>query len=233
MLADTQLIALDPSQLATAQHSMIEFVFHKLGQARGELAEADRIFDSLQKAKMSVIPAQKIMRRSRLKIAFYEKVQAALKAGYYILPPIPCQAFAVRTDRALPNANRTVTNGWIGNPEVQKRSLPMGEGEYRNAKADRTQVDTVQQKSADGKTTNVAVWENTDWKDIEFPFMPVRPEIIAKTGEAIKQKIFDILAIAPQYRRPDPMVIGQIRHWKPAQGELNFFVAWWLDTDTL
>jgi hypothetical protein len=28
-------------------------------------------------------------------------------------------------------------------------------------------------------------------------------------------------------------VIGCIKHWKQHAGPLHFFVAWWLDTDTL
>lgn len=227
---DTHLIALDPSQLATAQHSLIEFITNKLGQAKGELAEADRIFDSLQKAKMSVIPAQRIIRRARLKITFYEKVQAALQAGYYVLPPIPCQAFAVRTDHALPPKKSGQSN-WQNS--VSPRSLPIGHGEYRSDTAVREHVDTEQETRHDGKIYDVKVWANTDWREIEFPFLPVKPEIVAKTGEAIRQKIFDVLAISPEYRAADPMVIGQIKHWRQPTQYMNFFVAWWLDTDTL
>lgn len=62
---------------------------------------------------------------------------------------------------------------------------------------------------------------------------PVKPQIIEATGRALSKKIFDWLGVAPSYRAVDPMVIGCIKHWKKHQGPLHFFVAWWLDTDTL
>jgi hypothetical protein len=54
--------------------------------------------------------------------AFYVKVKAALAEGYYILPPIPHQTFAIRTAKVQPPENPKRGNGWR-NDEVAPQAL--------------------------------------------------------------------------------------------------------------
>lgn len=231
-MEDTQLVATDPHQMAQAQHSMVEFCDAKLSSLQSELAQAHGIIEALRKANMSDARGRRLVTGIRKREAFYAKVKAALAEGYYILPPIPHQTFAIRSAKELPPPNRQTGNTWKADeptPEV----LPVGEGENHNATVERQLVDTYETKDNQGKSVTKYVYENVGWKDIEFPFFPVKPQIIEATGKALGKKIFDWLGVAPEYRTTDPMVIGCIRHWKKNQKPLHFFVAWWLDTDTL
>lgn len=231
-IMENQLVALDPHQMAQAQHWMIDWCDKKLDALNGELVSAHGIIEALRKGNMSDARGRRLVTNIKKREAFYTKVKAALSEGYYILPPIPHQTFAIRSARELPPPNRQVGNAWKAD-EPTPPTLPVGEGENHNATVERQVVDTVEKKDSDGKPIWKNVYENTAWKDIEFPFFPVKPEIIQATGKALSKKIFDWLGVAPEYRTTDPMVIGCIRHWKPGQKPLHFFVAWWLDTDTL
>jgi hypothetical protein len=228
---DTQLIALDPHQMAQAQNWLIEWCDGKLKLLDGEMIQAHGIIDALRKGSMSDARGRRLVSSINKRVAFYTKIKAALSAGYYILPPIPHQAFAVRTTKVLPPPE-TRRQDWSGSAEVAGQSLPVGEGEYKNAIAVRAVIDE-EERERNGKTELVRVWENTAWREIEFPFFPVKPEIIEATSKALSKKIFDWLGVAPQSRSTDPMVIGCIRHYKQYQQPLHFFVAWWLNVDTL
>lgn len=231
-MEDTQLVATDPHQMAQAQSYMVEFCDAKLGSLQKELAQAHGIIDALRKASMSDARGRRLVTGIKKREAFYTKVKAALAEGYYILPPIPHQTFAIRSAKELPPPNRQTGNTWKAD-EPTPPILPVGEGENHNATVERQNVDTYETKGSDGKMVTKYVYENTAWKDIEFPFFPVKPQIIEATGRALEKKIFDWLGVAPNYRTTDPMVLGCIKHWKKNQGPLHFFVAWWLDTDTL
>lgn len=231
-MEDTQLVATDPHQMAQAQHSMVEFCDAKLASLQAELNQAHGIIDALRKANMSDARGRRLVTGIRKREAFYTKVKAALAEGYYILPPIPHQTFAIRSAKELPPENRQTGSQWKAD-EPTPPVLPVGEGENRNAVVERQVVDSFDVKNKDGTVATKNVWGNVAWKEIEFPFFPVKPQIIEATGRALSKKIFDWLGVAPNYRTTDPMVIGCIKHWKKNQGPLHFFVAWWLDTDTL
>lgn len=230
---ENQLVALDPHQMAQAQHWLIEWCDRKLSDLEGERDRAHNIVSALREGKMSDAAGRRLVTSINKRVAFYSKVKAALEAGYYILPPIPHQTFAIRSARILPPERRAVGSSPWKADEPSAQILPVGEGEYHNATVERQVVDTVDQRDKEGKIVTKNVWGNVDWKSVEFPFFPVKPEIIEATGRALSRKIFDWLGVAPQYRTTDPMVVGCIKHYKPSGGTLHFFVAWWLDTDTL
>ena len=231
-IMENQLVALDPHQMAEAQHWLIDWCDKKLGTLDGELVSAHGIIDALRKGNMSDARGRRLVSSINKRAEFYGKVKAALAEGYYILPPIPHQTFAIRSARATPLENPKRGDGWRRD-EVKAQTLPVGEGEYHNAEAVRDVVNTVDEKDRKGDVTTYNVWGNVAWKDVEFPFFPVKPEIIEATSKALSKKIFDWLGVAPQYRATDPMVIGCIKHYKQYQQPLHFFVAWWLDMDTL
>lgn len=229
---DAHLVALDPHQMSQAQTGLIEWCGKKLDACRAELTQAHGIIESLRKASMSDARGRRLVTSIHKRLTFYEKIKAALEAGYYILPPIPHQTFAIRSAKELPPPNRQTGNTWHAD-EPTPPILPVGEGENHSATVERKAVDSIELKDNNGKPVTKYIYENTAWKDIEFPFFPVKPEIIEATGKALSTKIFDWLGVAPSYRTPDPMVVGCIKHYKAHQGPLHFFVAWWLDTDTL
>jgi len=228
---NTQLVAIDPRQLAQEQGRLIEWCDSKLAELASELTQSHGIVKALRDAKMSDARGRRVVTSVRKRTAFYEKIKSALAAGYYILPPIPHQTFAIRSAKEAPPEKRAIGSYWKAD-EPTPDNLPVGEGEYHNAVAKRERVDSVIQKE-NGKDVEKYIYANTEWRDIEFPFFPVKPQIIEATGKALSLKIFDWLGAAPQHRSVDPMVIGCIKHYKQYSGPVHFFVAWWLDTDTL
>jgi len=228
---DSQLVALNPHEMSQAQISLIAWCANKLAELESETTQAHGIVEAFRKAGMSDARGRRLVTGINKRIAFYQKIKAALDAGYYILPPIPHQTFAIRSARILPPENRQVGHTWKAD-EPNPQILPPGEGEYHNATVERGVVDSVTVNEGSDKVKKY-IYANTDWKDIEFPFFPVKPEIIEATGKALKLKIFDWLGVAPEYRTADPMVIGCIKHYKGTQKPLHFFVAWWLDTSDL
>lgn len=229
---ENQLIALNPHQMAEAQHGLIDWCDKKMRGLQSELTQAYGIVEALRSGKMSDARGRRLVTSIHKRSAFYEKVKAALEAGYYILPPIPHQTFAIRSARELPPPRHQTEHTWKED-EPNAQILPVGEGEYHNATVERQVIGEVDQKNKDGTIVTKNLFGNVAWKDIEFPFFPVKPEIIEATSEALSKKIFDWLGVAPEYRTTDPMVIGCIKHYQQFKKPLHFFVAWWLDTDAL
>lgn len=82
------------------------------------------------------------------------------------------------------------------------------------------------------KEVNEDYYANTAWSEVEFPMRAMKPQLIEATRVAMEAKIFDAFAIAPQYRAADPIIVGQIRHYKN-RTPLTFFVAWWIEEKDL
>lgn len=224
-MTDVTLYATDPAQMLTAQHSLIEWCDNKLAAVGQELKEAEYLIERVRHAHLSTKPVERQIATAKRRLLFYEKIKAALQLGYYIIPPLDAQLFAVRTKKEAPDADRSTQASAY---DLIAKALPVGTGEYVNPDISRSIVEHRQ--IGDKK---VAVYENNDFKELEFPFGLAKPQIIDATGKALQEKIFDALGCAPRYRAADPMIVGQIKHWKANQGPVHFFIAWWLDTNSL
>lgn len=223
------IIAVNPQQMQEAQATTAGWIETKLAGARKELSLAEEVYNSLHRNKLRSTAASSQINKARRRIVFYEKVQAALAAGYYIIPPFDIQLFAIRTDRHSPHNSDHGTSKWTSDQTARK--LPLGEGHYVDPDAVREQVSTKNEKNHDGTTREVALYANTEWRDIEMPIKALKPQVIEETGRALALKIFDALGIAPAYRAADPIIAGQIL--RPDGGALTFFIAWWLDEQDL
>lgn len=223
------IIAVNPQQMQEAQATTLGWIEKKLDAANSEYADASAMRELLSQRGMRVGHAERALDRSMKRVRFYEKVKAALQAGYYIIPPFDIQLFALRVNRA---PNRDVgTSRWVGNDKVQ--ALPVGVGRYVDAQRDRVEIGKTTHKISDGTTREVALYETQDWRDeIDLPVRAMKPQIIEEVGRALELKIFDALGIAPAYRAADPIIAGQIRR-PDGKGVLTFFVAWWLDEQDL
>lgn len=225
------VIALNPQEMQEAQTTTLQWADERIAEAQADVAEAAAMHDELTRMGLRGEQANAISNKARKRLSFYEKVKAALAAGYYIIPPFPVQLFAVRTDRVSPpdeRGQRTWEKGM--NPPA----LPIGKGDYVDPRPDRVLVDTIQEPNFSGQGTHaVRVYENGPWKDALIPVKALRPQLIVATGEALKLRIFDALGIAPAYRSADPIIVGHIKHWQASREPLTFFVAWWLDKSDL
>lgn len=220
------VIATTPAGMLAAQTQMQAWIGDKLADAKRDLSTAESVFNSLQSAKLRTAKASTQIRKARVRIVFYEKMAAALAAGYYIIPPFDVQVFAIRTNRHQHSSDWGSTK-WA--QEEKAIALPLGVGRYVDPVNTRSVVDT-EQRERDGKTTDIAIYDNdADWKDVELPIRALKPTIIEATRAALGALIFDALAIAPAYRNPDPLIVGQIKHYKSYTKPVTFFVAWWMD----
>lgn len=221
------IIAINPQQMQEAQSTTLGWIEAKLAAAVGEGEHADKLFDLLSTRGMNAQPARALMNSAAKRVKFYEKCKAALVAGYYIIPPFDIQLFAVRSDRA---PSKNVSKEHWGRNEQKGRTLPVGEGEYRNPVVGRYHTgETTPVVQYDKTTKDVALYANGDWCDeIDLPVRAMKPTLIEAVGRALELKIFDALGIAPAYRAADPIIAGQINR-PDGKGTLTFFVAWWLD----
>jgi hypothetical protein len=222
----SSIIATTPAAMADANQHVLTWIEQKLSSVKHELVLANQTFNALQKAGLRTQPAQTQIRHANRRLAFYEKIRTALQAGYYIIPPFDCQVFALRVKEGNPRTERDKHN-WA-NEGKNLKGLPAGEGHYVSPDVVRQHVDSVTEEK-DGKSKEVAIYENVAWEGVEFPVKALKPELIESTFKAMQLKVFDALGIHPQYRAPDPIIVGQIRHYKSFHRPVTFFVAWWLD----
>lgn len=224
------IIAFNPQQMAEAQTTTIGWADAKLASAKQELETAESVHSTLQTYGLRVAPAVAQMDKAERRIKFYEKVKAALAAGYYVIPPFDIQVFAIRTDR-VNSPDERGTRNWVN--EMKPRSLPVGAGRYVDPVVQREEVGKITEKNRDGTAREVTIFQNTNWRDeINLPVRAMKPTIIEAVGRALEEKIFDALGIAPAYRAADPIIAGQIKR-PDGKGVLTFFVAWWLDESDL
>ncbi len=219
------IIATTPAQMQEAAGLTLSWVEKKIEGAKYELTLAQQTFNALQNAGLRTQPSQTQIKKANHRIGFYEKVRAALAAGYYIIPPFRVQAFAIRVPKgSRPRLERSDAS-W--QREHKPRNLPPGEGFYVSPDAARFTVGT--EKRDEGKR-EVQIYENSDdWSGVDLPLIAHKPELIEAVQGALEARIFDALGIAPDYRSSDPIIVGQIRHWRRYANPLTFFVAWWLD----
>src|SRR3546814_433863 len=96
---ELRLIARDPAELHQSQQKLIAWCSAKLDEASKHV---DELITNLMIAnrngwKTSVLATA--VRREKQRVTFYDKIMAALNAGFYIIPNFDADVFAVRTDR--------------------------------------------------------------------------------------------------------------------------------------
>lgn len=223
-------VATTPEQMQLAQKDMIRWCDERLEREKLELADLERTIAEVQKAGMKDHSWKRRLGLSRTKMTFYRKIKSALLAGYYIMPPLDHQLFAVRTKLNLPRGGFKNFNSDF---EQKGERLPEGEGEwYSNWPGVNTHVFPEKDK-ATGNIVDKRYWRPEFWKDVDFPFKLVKPEVIAAVGKALQEKIFDSLGVLPKYKNPDPIVVGNIGIPGQRYSSLTFFVAWWMDLEKL
>lgn len=225
------VIATTPSAMVESQGKLIGWMDAKLAAIEEERKGAEALIVQLRLARAATTHADKILDSCRRRERFYEKVKAALEAGYYIIPPFDCQVFTIRTDRAAPpkeiDQQRTKWNP----PSVP--AIAPGAGRYVAPIPSRSLEYTDERTKADNTKVVDKFYSNDEWREVEFPVRAMKPQLIEAARGAMESMIFDALAIAPPYRAADPIIVGQIKHWKSGRGPLTFFVAWWLDEKDL
>lgn len=219
------VIALTGQQMAEQQQTLVQWADARIAAIDQEQADAQSVADALQRARMPHGRALAGVNAAKRRRTFYEKVKAALEAGYQIIPPFHLNLFAIRTDQWA-RADRSDSR-W--EKEAGPRVLPQGEGRYVHPVPARSAIDTEKRQRSDGTEYSVTIYENdAEWRDVELPVRALKPRVIEATGKALDLLLFDALGMAPAYRAADPIIAGRILH-PGGRHALTFMVAWWLD----
>lgn len=222
-MENIQLTALLPEQMKTAQSQLIDWCANKCAYLQAEVKELEDAVFHASTMKWATKPIKHQASKVRKRITFFEKVKAALEAGYVIVPNFPVQMFSIRTDKQSP-LKMFSSSKW-GSKEQSAKELPQGEGEYQNP----FPVVTIDSwKDDKGNYHHQSYAE--DWAEMEFPITMIKPEIIEATNKAMALNLFDQFGIMPATRNEDPVIIAQIINGRK---RVSFMIAWHLNTNVL
>lgn len=234
--ADFTVIATTPAAMIEAQKSLISWADRKIEAIKLESKEAvEQLAISVERKWKTDAWRRQVAKYER-RVEFYEKIKAALNAGYYIVPPFPIDIFAIRTKRESPKEK---DSEYQNNHDQEAQILPPGEGRYVSpVPVTESYADT--KTLSDGKVKEITRYYASEFSDVEFPFKLAKAEIRDATNAAMALGIFDRMGVLPRTRSPDPLVCGQIivpnqpsYYSGDSLKAVTFFVAWWLDTKTL
>lgn len=251
-LANRQLVALTPGDIVPAQRELVDWCTAKMRELGRDYRDLN---DNLTIAKRNrwrttaLIPA---VRKLKQRIQFYQKMRAASQLGYLIIPNLPIEVIAVRVDREAPQSKTGSYPTDVN--EAKPELLPADTGRYvdetlPHVEGRRTVYDAngIAKKNSSGEViTERWARSNSYDESIDFPLIAVKPVILEATERAMKHHIFDRIGVAfgedvstiasARRRRADPIVVGQLidpRSTKYNKKHVSFFIAWWLDTNTL
>jgi|SRR5688572_26233130 len=233
---DVVVLARTPEEMAVSQEGLHTWALQKVAAERAELAEKEENLAYAKKGKYQTARWQRQVNLAKRRVIYYEKMLAAIEAGYYIVPAFPqIDTVAIRTRKAAPRAKvRESQWGRPPVPDVKGETLPVGEGRYVSAQpaVDRWH-ETRENKS--GSETTYQLASESGFAEVDFPFHAVKPQILRDFNQALAARIFDEIGVLPQrQRRGDPMVIGTIKRREGYQEtSVNFLVSWWIDTRDL
>lgn len=225
------LYARNRQEMISAQERLAEWLVVKLSEIRNQRQELNRAIDTAVRNKWAVSPYRSQDSFLKRSVEYYEKVLAAVRAGYTIIPSFWMDCFAIRVKRQ--NASQIRTQGSEYStpsiPDQRTDAPPLGEGRYVSKESAGYSSSFTEPK--DGKQIKKYYSAATDFKDFEFPIMAAKVELMESTAAAMALKCFDELGVAPSRRGKDPLIIGTVKG--PRNKECRFLIAWYLDTRAL
>ena len=248
---DRTFVALTPEDMPTAQAEILAWCRARIVDLSRELAEARQ---SLRETKRLMLGSpkawQNVVRRTVNRMIYYAKIQAAVRAGYLVVPNLPAEFIAVRVNDRAPRVVEADAYPNAINAAKPQLNLPPGVGRYVDETNPHTNL-SYDERVPDGNggtTLQHRRWNRVDSYDetVDFPAIFAKPIIIQATERAMALKLFDRIGIVNggttslKSRKSDPIVIGQIidgsqtRSWGGGYPRVvTFFIAWWLDTRSL
>lgn len=220
----------DRESLAAGQATLIRWCENRLAQATAERDEAQLAFETAQKKKWGSSTLKRIALRLEKVVVYYDKMLAAFKEGYVMVPTFPLQIFAIRTGKKYP---KQIVSTYSSNEFRQdSQKLEAGEGEYKNP------LPPVYQRNLgkDAKGNDQMQYYPHGWNEIDFPVTMAKPHIMEAVDHAMALKIFDEIGILPSVRtKGDPLICGTLRDPRDQWGDRKvvFMIAWHVDTRTL
>lgn len=223
------LVAFSPMELQGAQTELTEWLGRKVKEVRDNLSEVKANLEHAREAKWRVKPWENQVAKAKHQLIFYSKIKKAVELGYLIIPNFPIDAFAVRVKRDSPrgDASQNYYNAFLQSCQV----LEEGKGRYVS---DRPEIHQLEAQGAK-EGEKVTIYNPEYFKDVEFPVVVVKPSILEKTTKALRHLLFDEVGLVGVSRKSDPIVCARIYSPKVGYSQkfVTFFIAWWLDFESL
>jgi len=240
---DIVVIAKTVTEMAVAQTRLIGWAEGKLAKLRGEAAEAKVNSELAHSRKWKVAPFRKVQKVAEDRVGYYERLKAALEAGYTIVPDMPADTFAVRTSRQFP-AHRTTHSEWRSRslPEAESDGSSVGKGRY--VTPDMIYDHSEERKKLENGREEVTYYATSRAYDDEFdfPIRLVKPQVLDDTSRAMALRIFDEIGVLSagsgrhkqSLKASDPIVVGRIvRNEGSKRIACAFLITWWVDSRDL
>jgi hypothetical protein len=230
------LVARNPVEMQEARGNLALWLTNKIAAVEKDVADYQASLDQAVKNKWNKTGLRKALNQALGQQTFYEKVLAAVEAGYTIVPEFPVEVFAVRVERdyAVPEHVESRYKSSLALTPESADVLPEGAGEYvSNVPDARDWAETKQEEK--GGTYTLHHREAVGLRDVVFPIRAARVEVMSATAEAMALKVFDEIGICPPRRQPDPLIIGRILMPRKGgtQKSVSFLIAWHLNLNEL
>lgn len=228
---DSTLVALTPADMVPAQTELVTWCDRKIAAVKAELADLETNLELATEHGWKHRSVEASLNRTAKRILYYEKMKAAVEAGYVIVPNFPIDVFAVRVHRAK---QREATSDYAYRRDYKAAKpelLPAGAGRYVDEEL--FTRDESYDETVDGKTKHVTKYVSGDYDAVDFPVAMVKPAILQATQRAMALKVFDQMGTVTNQVGRDPIVVGQLLDPRGNRRCVTFFVAWWLDTASL
>lgn len=235
--APTTVVANNQEQLPQLQAPLAGWAQKKFDAARDEHIELTQAVDEARKHKWKISSLQRAANGALKRMTFYEKVVAALEAGYMLFPPVPnADLIAVRTNYTDGGVEwRNQSAGW-GSPRIEEHASeapPIGEGEYKSPWMGWVLWRQIKnEKNEDRKEWKLV----SELENAEFPVAMGKPEIIRATSAAMEMKVFDEIRLFPfTKKKGDPCILGSIvcRESRTQERRLYFLISWRINESDL
>ncbi len=229
------LVARDPVEMQNARERLEGWLPAKLQSIRAELVELERAHESASARHFAATVQNSLksqINRAARRRSFYEKVLAAVEAGYTIIPNFPLEVFAIRVTKKKPNGTTDRLDYQPEWPSERAPNAALGEGQYKNPNPLAVKSN-FKEVVGDKERTRYYI-QATNWMDVEFPLVAARAEVLDATSAAMAKKVFDRIGICPPRRHGDPLIIGQVCLREGyVEKIVSFIIAWYLDLRTL
>lgn len=237
------VLAKNRAEMVEAQTQSVGWALNKLQETQANISEAQENLDLAQVNGWKTRGWLNVRRREVKRRDYYEKIHAALNAGYVIIPNFPIDVFAIRTNRTYPLKH--YSENWSQDRTQKSEVLPLGEGEHFDSVPEQRQHE-IQNRYLPGRTPDAPGSTMHYWasnlQNVDFPIKAVKPAILEETSKALMLKIFDEVGCNPGRpgwnpgtglnRKADPMVVGRIIYKTSGWSEnkaVSFLITWWLD----
>jgi hypothetical protein len=234
-------VAVNATEMAESHAEIKEFLAAKIAALSEEHKDLEDALQVACDSGWATAPLSRQTSKLARSVLYYEKLLAALDAGFTIVPNMPCDQFAIRVKRTAPSVKSETRRSEYGKKvpfladETEDPHLPAGEGRYESP-TQRVSTNVFETKNEKGATITTTTVSPTAWGEIDFPLAAAVPMVMSATQAAMSLRLFDRIGIVPQSvrRDADPIILGQIVRKDGYQVKVtSFLIAWHLDFRTL